>query len=115
MTRIQIDWFGNEAKASVKNGAEIGLWRAAQHVLTEANRTVPWDQGPLMRSGGTDLDRGNLEASVYYDTPYARRQHEELGWRHKPGKRAKWLELTLQEQAHTVRQIMIQAMRDRLS
>lgn len=108
---VTVSWYGDRAKQIYKRGAEQGLFLAANHVLTEANRTVPWDQGPLERSGGTDVDRGSLQASIYYDTPYARRQHEEVTWNHPKKGRAKWLELTMQEQARTVNQILAQALR----
>ena len=42
-------------------------------------------------------------ASIYYDTPYAARQHEDTSLNHDPGRRAKWLELTLQERTADVR------------
>ena len=112
--QVSIVWFGDRVKQSSRAGAELGLRRASEHVLTEANRTVPWDQGPLERSGNTDVDRRRLEASIYYDTPYARRQHEELGWRHPKKGRAKWLERTLGEQASMVNQIVAKAMKDAL-
>lgn len=99
-------WFGEEAKTRSRVGAVDGLRLAAFFALTEANRTVPLDEGPLRRSGGTDVDPGALEAVVYYDTPYARRQHEELGWRHPKQGRAKWLELTMQEQQSKIQQII---------
>lgn len=109
---VTVSWDGALAKSAYQSRAVTGLRFAANHILTESNQTVPWDQGPLMRSGGVDVDERNLQASIYYDTPYARRQHEELGWRHKPGRRAKYLELTVKEEARTVNQIMAQAFRN---
>lgn len=108
--QVRATWHGDQAKQAVQSGAARGLLLAANHVLTEANRTVPWDQGPLERSGAVDVDGQALQASVYYDTPYARRQHEELGWHHPKKGRAKWLELTLREQSRTVSQIMANAL-----
>ena len=107
---VTVTWNGDRAKRATQAGAERGLLLAANHVLTEANRTVPWDQGPLERSGAVDVDRQALQASVYYDTPYARRQHEEVTWKHPRKGRAKWLELTLREQSRTVNQIMANAL-----
>lgn len=113
--QVSVAWHGDRAKQSARAGAELGLRRASEHVLTEANRTVPWDQGPLERSGNTDVDRRRLEASIYYDTPYARRQHEELGWRHPKKGRAKWLELTMQEQQSKIQQIIATQIRRAIS
>lgn len=99
-------WFGAEAKARVSAGARKGLGLAAAFAMTEANKTVPLDQGPLQRSAGFDVDSDGQTAVVYYNTPYARRQHEELGWRHQQGRRAKWLELTMSEQSARIQQII---------
>jgi hypothetical protein len=41
------------------------------------------------------VDEPSLTAMVSYDTPYAVRQHEELQWRHAPGRTAKYLENSL--------------------
>jgi hypothetical protein len=44
-----------------------------------------------------------MQASVYYDTPYAIRMHEEPGLNYTdPKARWKWLELTVNEQADRV-------------
>lgn len=83
----------------VHEAAADALGDAAEHLLELANRTVPIEEGTLARSGGTDLDRDELRASFFWDTPYAARQHEELNYRHDPGRRAKWAEHTMREQA----------------
>ena len=108
-------WFGQEAKARTRAGAVDGLRTAAMFALTEANRTVPLDQGPLRRSGDTDVDPAALESVVYYNTPYAVRQHEEIHWRHPKQGRAKWLELTMQEQHGKIQQIIATQIRKAIS
>lgn len=70
---------------------------AAEYTLEEANRTVPIEEGTLERSGTVTVDHQGLRAVVSYDTPYAARQHEDTRLKHDPGRRAKWLELTLRE------------------
>jgi hypothetical protein len=67
---------------------ELGL----EHVLGESNKKIPLDEGTLERSGVVSVDPVALEGAVSYDTPYARRQHEELTWKHLPGREAKFLE-----------------------
>lgn len=91
-----------EALVKMRAGAVVGLGMAAEMLLEISNRTVPIEEATLLRSGTTQVDAMNLEAAVGYDTPYAARQHEELSYRHDPGRRAKWLELTLQEQSETL-------------
>jgi hypothetical protein len=71
-----------------------------QYILQEANKTIPIDQGTLQRSGQVTV--GDLEVVVSYDTPYAVRQHEDTRLRHAPGRRAKWLERTLQSEARYI-------------
>lgn len=91
------------AVARVRAAVGDALSDAAEHILEEANRTVPIEEGVLTGSGNTDVDASAGVASIYYDTPYAARQHEDTSLRHDPGRRAKWLELTVTERASDVR------------
>lgn len=93
---FRVDWRGAAVERRVTSESEKALRLAAEFVLEEANRTVPHEEGTLGRSGAVDAD--DSSATVSYDTKYARRQHEEIGWAHNEGRRAKWLELTLREQ-----------------
>jgi len=101
-----LTWKGIEITARAMEAAHRGLFMAAEHVLEEANRTVPLREGTLQHSGHTALDTAEHRSAVYYDSVYAHRQHEELNWHHSPGRRAKWLELTLQEQGAVAQQII---------
>jgi hypothetical protein len=87
------------ARGPAREGAARGLHLAAEHLLAEANRRVPLDEGTLERSGTASVDAGALEAAVSYDGPYAARQHEELTWRHLPGREAKYLEKPARQEA----------------
>ncbi len=93
------------AIAKLRRACEEALGDAAEHILEEANRTIPIEEGVLTGSGSTDVDGG--KASIFYDTPYAARQHEDTSLRHDPGRRAKWLELTLTERADFVRDFFV--------
>lgn len=90
------------ALATVETATVDGLADAAEFLLEQANRTVPIEEGVLQASGGVDVDRAARQASVYYDRPYAVRQHEDTRLRHDPGRRAKWLERTLEEERSTL-------------
>lgn len=103
--------------------AIIALGRAAEHVLGQAARDAPVEEGTLRGSGtvtyiveGAQIEsraaaiaaaeaavtRSNtvrLDAVVTFATPYAARQHEETGWRHPKGGRAKYLESALMQDA----------------
>lgn len=48
---------------------------------------------------------GEIEASVTVNQPYAQRQHEELGWKHPRGGRAKYLGGPLIEESAKLVQI----------
>lgn len=95
----ELVWKGRTATREYRETAAAALFKGAELLLTEANKTVPIEEGTLARSGETSLDAGRLEAAVSYDTPYARVQHEDTALSHDPGRRAKWLQLTLQEQS----------------
>lgn len=84
--------------------AERGLALALQHLLAEAQRIVPLDKGPLERSGKVTQD--GLNGAVSFDTVYAVRQHEELTWRHAPGRQAKYLETPMNTQREQMLRLM---------
>jgi hypothetical protein len=66
----------------------------ANHVLGEAQRIAPLEEGTLAASGTVDVQHtpGGAEATISFSTPYAARQHEELAWQHRAGRQAKYLE-----------------------
>lgn len=82
---------------------------AAEHLLEQANRTVPIEEGTLARSGRTSSD--GSRAVVSYDTPYAIRQHEDTRLRHDRGRRAKWAERTFSEESTRVGRFIADEMR----
>lgn len=86
---------GDRAARQMREGAARGLLLAAEHVLQQSQELVPLDESPLMQSGTASVDEPSLTAVVSYDTPYAVRQHEELSYRHAPGRTAKYLERPL--------------------
>lgn len=78
-----------------------GMVDAGEFVLTETNVVVPLDEATLERSGAVTPDRSAHKVWISYDTPYAVRQHEELTWRHAPGRIAKYLEVTVNANQET--------------
>jgi hypothetical protein len=62
-----------------------------EHILDTGNRHVPHELGDLERSGRVAGPEDG-EVVVYYDTPYAVVQHEDLTLQHDAGRTAKWLE-----------------------
>lgn len=117
-----MDWTGtllaNLARlpAQAQRGALRGVTLGAEHVLSESSKVVPIEEGTLSRSGKTSAEMtGDVAvAAVSYDTPYAVRQHEELDYRHDPGRQAKYLEGPMGSEAGTVAKIYRQAAREAL-
>jgi hypothetical protein len=101
----RLTWQGRTLFGSrFRRVASAGLTRALEHTLGEADKLVPLREGTLERSGKVIVN--DLEGAISYDTVYALRQHEELSWRHLPGRQAKYLETPM----NTERDIMLQLM-----
>ncbi len=84
--------------------ASEGLQRALEHLLTESRKIVPLDEGTLERSGRVNVD--GLNGSVSYDTVYAVVQHEELSYKHLPGRSAKYLEIPMNREQDVMLRLM---------
>ncbi|MFF4369628.1 minor capsid protein [Streptomyces sp. NPDC001594] len=108
MTRqyTELRWEGSRLGASARGrrGAEEGLQRALEHLLAESRKLVPLREGTLERSGR--VVRDGLDGAVTYDTVYAKRQHEELTWKHLPGRSAKYLEIPLNRDREVLLRLM---------
>ncbi len=111
-------WRIKEAVKIAEEAALKALRTGAEAILTEAIDEAPIDTGTLRRSGTVTVGKlpdsariyeaaesGNemkdaftekigKEKAVYisFNTPYARRQHEELDYEHPRGGKAKYLE-----------------------
>ena len=83
--------------ADTRGQVEGGLQLAAEHILAQATELVPIEGGTLQRSGTVSIVAAGQTAAVSYDTPYAVRQHEEINWKHDPGRRAKFLEAPMND------------------
>lgn len=93
-----------DAMGTITAGGERGLRFAVEHLLTEANKHVPHDEGTLERSGEATVD--GKRGAVSYDTPYAVRQHEDTQLNHDGKGKAKWLETTMATERQTMGQIV---------
>jgi hypothetical protein len=107
-----VTWRGDRAIARVRGGAVAGLSAAGEHILGVSVLIVPLDENPLMNSGAVgDPDEDNLTIAITFDTPYAVRQHEELEWRHAPGRQAKYLEEPLHTENDTAQALIAASIR----
>lgn len=103
-------WEGNRLWTSRgRRLASDGLRKALEYALSVSNSRVPLEEGTLERSGKVDVD--GLDGSISYDTVYARRQHEELTWKHLPGRRAKYLESAMNDSREVMLRLMAVSVR----
>lgn len=102
MSRAQIRWDGDAALAHIRAAAVRGVRVGGEHLLQVSRERVPIEEATLERSGVVSVDESSMTSAVSYDTPYAVRQHEELSYRHDPGRTAKYLEGPLREEKDTI-------------
>lgn len=108
--RVDMRWQGRRLWTERgRRMASEGLTRALEHGLGVSNQHVPLDEGTLERSGKVTVV--NLEGAISYDTVYARRQHEELTWKHLPGRTAKYLENAMHTEAEVMLALMAASLR----
>ena len=94
--------------------AECGpaLTLGTEHLLSEANKHVPHEDGDLEQSGRASND--GTRGAVSYDTPYAVRQHEDMALHHDGKGEAKWLENTMAAERQVVAQVIATKLREGL-
>lgn len=96
-------------------GALEGVTLAGENVLQKSNAHVPLLEGTLERSGQVqaEIDGGSAAAVIFYDTPYAVAQHEDLTFRHSEGRNAKFLENAWNDSREQTLAIVATSMRKR--
>ncbi|MDP9799347.1 hypothetical protein J2S43_007859 [Catenuloplanes nepalensis] len=106
---MELEWDNAHVQAVLSEASLDGLRLAAEHLLQVSSSRAPLEEGDLERSGDIDTDEVEIAVSVYFDRPYAVRQHEELTWRHDAGRTAKYLEDPMNEEAETMAAIIAKA------
>ncbi|MFH8403738.1 hypothetical protein ACH4FX_03045 [Streptomyces sp. NPDC018019] len=104
--RAELHWNGQAVTEALRQAAARGALLGAEHVLQLSRQLVPIEEGTLERSGATSVDARRGTAAVSYDTPYARRVHEDMTARHDPGRTAKYLERVLPGSTDTVQALI---------
>jgi hypothetical protein len=101
----RLDWQGRRLIGDrFRRVASDGLTRALEHTLGVSQQLVPLREGTLERSGKVIVE--GLNGAISFDTVYAVRQHEELSWRHLPGRQAKYLEQPMNTERETMLALM---------
>lgn len=105
-------WRGHQAAAAVTGAGVRGVNKAAERLRGLAVEQTPVQDGILRGSAHvTPAVTGDVRAIVSFDTPYAVRQHEELGYQHPQGGGAKYLERPLNERSAELRGIIAAELR----
>lgn len=89
--KVKVTWDDIVARRASQEGGADGLTNLAEVILEASNQLVPYDQGTLMGSGQVDFDLEELKASVYYDTVYAAKLHQNPKYHFQNGRRGKYL------------------------
>jgi hypothetical protein len=66
-------------------------------LLGKSVKLAPVKEGDLRGSGKADFSEDGMTGVVSFGTVYARRQHEELTWKHPQGGQAKYLQQPFEE------------------
>jgi hypothetical protein len=101
------------AHARERSGAIKGLRNATEHLLAQSTQVVPYEEGILSATGKVSVETrlGAESAAVSYDTVYALRQHEEVTWRHDPGRKAKYLQDSYNENRRAMERLIAAGIR----
>lgn len=89
--KVRITWNQILAEREADHGRREGLIGAAEMLLEASNQIVPFDKGGLLGSGAVDFDFAEGTASVFYDTVYAAKLHQNPRYNFQNGRRGKWL------------------------
>lgn len=115
MTDHRFKWRGEEAERLIRETAFQTIRDGAEAILMEAVNEAPIDTGTLRRSG--TVTEAPQENTVYvsFNTPYARRQHEDLTLNHPRGGKAKYLEDPFKRNAKKVERLVAQRVKAALN
>lgn len=109
--RVRLKWHGARAIIATREGTNQGLGDAARHLLEVSRQQVPIEEGTLERSGEASQDEARMRSAVAYSGPYAVRQHEELGWKHDAGRKAKYLEDPMNSERPTLLRLIARSIK----
>ena len=99
----KLKWYGDKVSEKIKGEARKAVHTAGEALLTEANKTVPHDEGTLERSGFVDSSRfGDIVTVIAYDTPSAVKVHEDTTLNFRGNGRSKWLENTAKSMSNKI-------------
>lgn len=101
-----LEWNADAVLAELRDASVRGITVAAEHLLQVSRSEVPIEEATLERSGVATVDAAARTAAVAYDTPYAKRQHEDMTLRHDAGRKAKYLEDPFNQEQDTMLELI---------
>lgn len=87
--RVRSEWHGNRVLARLGPVRRRALERGGHQWFARSQQLVPLREGHLQRSGKMKVTSGGVEIS--YSLVYARIQHNNLTFRHAPGRQALYI------------------------
>lgn len=109
------NWKGDAIIKEKNEAVEMALFMGGAHLLDEANRIAPKDEGILIQTSDVDVDPDEGKAHVFYTQKYAPRLHENPQYNFQGGRQGKWLEKTIREQRKGVQQMMANELKKALN
>ena len=107
----QSTWKGPAVSSAVRSKALQALVEGANIILDGSNQIAPIDEGTLIASGDVTLDEGSATATISYSAPYALIQHERGDFKHRNGRKSKFLETSYKENLSRVQQHIASAIK----
>lgn len=92
-----IEWRGDQVLGEIVDALQDGLMDCGADLQSKSVQEAPVDTGDLRADCAVTEEV--LNVTVSYSLPYAMKQHEELGYNHPGGGKAKFLEDPFNENA----------------
>ena len=101
---MEFKWSCDKLPPKLHKAAMDGAYLGAEAVLTKAINQAPLESGTMERSGAVTETKETVHIS--FNTPYARKQHEDLTLNHANGRKAKYLEDPFNEDKDKIIKLM---------
>jgi hypothetical protein len=108
----KVKFKGEQAIARKNEGVSIALYKGISHILNEANKIAPKDEGILIQTSDVDVDPTSESAHAFYTQKYAPRLHENPQYNFQGGRKGKWLETVMLRDGERVRDMMAEEIRN---
>jgi hypothetical protein len=92
-----MEWHGDQMLDAAAEAVQDALVECGADLQSKSVQEAPVDTGDLRAN--CEVKEETLKITVGYGLPYAMKQHEELGYNHPKGGKAKYLEDPFNENA----------------